>query len=55
MANLVAPPLAVPPVVNAPANESPDGLTSEEARRRLDQGRSQLHARHLIASGSKRP
>jgi H+-transporting ATPase len=37
MVNLVAPPLAVPPAANTPANESPDGLTSEEARRRLDQ------------------
>jgi H+-transporting ATPase len=37
MDNLVAPPLAVPAVVNAPANRSAEGLTSEEARRRLDQ------------------
>jgi H+-transporting ATPase len=33
----VAPPIPAPAGVNVPANESPDGLTSEEARRRLDQ------------------
>ena len=37
MDTLVAPPIPAPAAVNAPANESPDGLTSEEARRRLDQ------------------
>jgi H+-transporting ATPase len=37
MFNLVAPPLAVPAAVSAPANDSPDGLTSEEARRRAGQ------------------
>jgi H+-transporting ATPase len=37
MVNLVAPPLAVPAAVPAPATESPDGLTSEAARRRSGQ------------------
>ena len=36
MANLVAPPVAISRAANAPAKVSPDGLTSEEARRRLD-------------------
>jgi H+-transporting ATPase len=37
MVSLVAPPLAVPAAVLAPANKPADGLTSEEARRRLGQ------------------
>src|SRR5580658_2017842 len=37
MVNLVAPPLAVPAAASAPPNDSPDGLTSEEARRRSGQ------------------
>jgi len=32
----LAPPLAAPAAVDAAANESPDGLTSDEARRRLE-------------------
>jgi H+-transporting ATPase len=31
-----APPIALPAAVNAAANDSPDGLTSDEARRRLE-------------------
>jgi len=37
MLNLVAPPPIVPTAVNVPVNDSPDGLTSEEAQRLLGQ------------------
>jgi H+-transporting ATPase len=37
MDTLVAPPVAVATALDALTNDSPDGLTSEEARRRLDQ------------------
>ena len=37
MVNLVSPSLVVPAPVSASADESSNGLTSEEARRRLDQ------------------
>jgi H+-transporting ATPase len=37
MDKLVAPPIAAPTTVNTPANEPPDGLTSAEARRRLQE------------------
>jgi len=37
MLNLVAPPPVVPTAVSPQVNDSPDGLTSEEAKRRLGQ------------------